>query len=233
MGQNMHTPAAERRRIEQENLKAARIQHIVECTFGLFAEKGIESITMNEIASQAEIGVASLYRYFTTKEELAIDVATYAWKTEEEIFRKIFTSDEYDKMNGFNQIKALLEIFPEALITQSSFFRFIYYFDSFVKKERVTAEKLADYESAISNIKQVVTSAIEKGIEDGSINYKKSGNSIVSRAGVDEVYFTLLHALFSLAQKLSLSGEMLYMDREVRPENQINLLINIMLEALK
>ena len=65
MAQITHMPAAEKRRLEQENLKQSRIDHIIECTFGLFADKGIESISMNEIASQSEIGVASLYRYLS------------------------------------------------------------------------------------------------------------------------------------------------------------------------
>ena len=66
--------------------KDGRIQSIIECSFGLFAENGIENISMNDIASEAKIGVASLYRYFQTKEELAIEVAIYAWKIELAIF---------------------------------------------------------------------------------------------------------------------------------------------------
>lgn len=233
MDQTTHMSAAEKRRLEQENLKAARIQHIIECTFGLFAEKGIESISMNEIAAQAEIGVASLYRYFSTKEELAIECATYAWKMETVNYSSMFSSAEYEEKTGYEQMKCLLENFPEALVSQYSFFRFVYYFDAFVKKERVSAERLSKYEGAISNLKTVIVSALDKGVKDGSITYKSNPNSEIANATYDELYFTMMHALFSIAQKLSLSGEMLYMDFEVKPRKQMELLVSFMLSTLK
>ena len=59
----------------RQQKRDGRIQAIIECTFGLFSENGIENISMNDIAAASKIGVASLYRYFQTKEELAIEVA--------------------------------------------------------------------------------------------------------------------------------------------------------------
>ena len=226
-------PAAEKRRQEQENLKASRIQHIIECTFNLFAEKVIESITMNEIASEAEIGVASLYRYFVTKEDLAIECAIYAWKMEEEIFSDIFSSPDYEDLSGYEQIKILLSIFPRVMTTQGNFFRFVYYFDSFVKKQSLSPERLNKYEITIDALKSIVMKALDKGKADGSISYSKLSNSAIANATKDEMYFTIMHSLFALAQKLSLSGEMLYMDKAVPPEKQVELLINIVLNSLQ
>ncbi len=231
--QGMPMQAAERRRLEQEQLKAERINNIIECTFGLFAEKGIESISMNEIASQAEIGVASLYRYFSTKEDLAIECAIYAWKMEADNFKKYFATSEYDMFSGYEQIKCLLEIFPEALVSQSSFFRFIYYFDAFIKKEKVSQARLHNYEEAINVLKDVVICAIEKGKKDGSITFTSATNLSLRGATTNELYFSMMHSLFSMAQKLSLSGEMLYMDLEVKPEKQMELLVQFILAALK
>ena len=191
--------AAEKRKKEQEEQRAVRIREIVECSFGLFADQGIESITMNEIARQSEIGVASLYRYFTTKEELVIEAAIYAWKMEVEIFNKVFEYEDFGKMDGYTQLKSLMETFCEAVITQTSFFRF----------------------------------AIKRGREDGSISFAGGKNESLKNASDDELYFTIMHSLFSLCQKLSLSGEMLEMDLIVRSEKQISLLIEIILSALK
>lgn len=233
MGQSIHMPAAEKRRLEQENLKASRINHIIDCTFTLFAERGFESITMNEIAEQAEIGVASLYRYFSTKEDLAIECAIYAWKMEEEIFSDLFVSPDYDELSGYEQMKILLGIFPRVLSTQENFFRFMYYFDSFVKKQSITPERLGHYEDTIVSLKSVVMRALEKGRTDGSIAFSGDPDYNVSSATDDEMYFTLMHSLFSLAQKLALSGNMLNMDRAVTPDRQLELLIAVMLNSIK
>ena len=213
--------------------KASRISGIVECAFGLFAEKGIESISMNEIAEQAKIGVASLYRYFTTKEDLAIEVAIYAWRMEKDFFGKIFDTDDYRALTGFEQLKAVLEIFEEALVTQRSFFSFVYYFDSFVKKEKVSLERLASYEAEIGEVNEIVINALERGRRDGSITFRHGENAVLAGAADEEVYFTLLHSIFCLAQKLSLSGELLDMDKIASPKRQMEILINAMLEALR
>lgn len=225
--------AAEKRRLEQEQIREARINSIIECTFGLFAENGIENISMNEIAEQAEIGVASLYRYFSTKEDLTIEVAIFAWNLELKFFSRLFESDDYKKLCGFEQMRSLLEVFEEALVSQRSFFSFIYYFDSFIKKEKVSAERLFKYECAIGKVNDVIIDALAKGKEDGSITFNKSENPIIAGTSDEEMYFTLLHSLFCLAQKLSLSGELLTMDKAVSAKRQLEILINIMLEALR
>ena len=213
--------------------KDGRIQSIIECSFGLFAENGIENISMNDIASEAKIGVASLYRYFQTKEELAIEVAIYAWNLETQVFNEVFTGKEYEGFTGFEQLKELLEVFSEALVTQRSFFSFVYYFDSFIKKEKVSSEKLAEYEKTILGTNRIVIQALEKGIADGSISFNGSKNEVLARASIQEMFITMMHSLFCLAQKLSISGDLLAMDKSVESRKQIEILINILLVALK
>lgn len=230
---NMLMQASEKRKIEMESQRRERMNHIVECAFGLFAENGIENISMSEIASQAEIGVASLYRYFQTKEDLAIEAAVYAWDVEAKIFEDVFTSDEYMNLSGFEQIQNLLETFQEAVVSQRSFFSFIYYFDSFITKGKVTAEKLAPYEEIVGRINSLAIDAFKKGVEDGSIAFEKSKNTVVSKAENLEVCFTMMHSLFCLAQKIAISGEMLSMDKTFAGRRQIEILTNMLLASLK
>ena len=213
--------------------KDSRIQSIIECSFGLFSENGIENISMNDIAAASKIGVASLYRYFQTKEELAIEVAIYAWNIEKSVFKEVFTSGDYTALSGFEQVKSLLEVFADAIVTQRSFFGFIYYFDSFIKKEKVSADRLGEYERTIVEMNSIVLSALEKGIADGSISFTGSKNEVLASASVQEMFTTMMHSLFCLAQKLSISGDLLNMDTIVEARKQIEILINIILVALK
>lgn len=228
----MLKPAAEKRKLELENLKNERISHIIECSFGLFSEKGIENISMNEIASQAEIGVASLYRYFQTKEDLAVQVAVYAWQIEEKIFHNVFSSEEFKNLSGYGQIAELLELFQEAVISQESFFRFTYYFDSFVAKAKIDDEKFKPYEEIVDSVNLIVINAFKKGISDGTIKYQK-GNPVLDETLEIEMCFTVMHTLFTMVQKLSVSGELLGLDRAVDARRQIEILSSILLESLR
>ena len=213
--------------------KDCRIQAIIECTFGLFSESGIENISMNDIAVASKIGVASLYRYFQTKEELAIEVAIYAWNLELSVFNEVFTSKKYEALSGYEQLKELLEVFADALVAQRSFFSFVYYFDSFIKKEKVSAEKLREYERTILGTNTIVVQALDKGIADGSISFSGSNNEVLSSASTQEMFITMMHSLFCLAQKLSISGDLLAMDEIVGARKQIEILINMLLVSLK
>ncbi|MBB5225798.1 TetR/AcrR family transcriptional regulator [Treponema ruminis] len=229
----MNGQVSEKKNETRKEKKDGRIQSIIECTFGLFADNGIENISMNDIAAEAKIGVASLYRYFQTKEELAIEVAIYAWNLETAVFNEVFTSEKFDSLTGFEQMRELLEIFADALVTQRSFFSFVYYFDSFIKKEKVSPEKLREYEKTIVVTSEIVVKALEKGISDGSISFSGSKNEVLAASTTQEMFTTMMHSLFCLAQKLSISGELLNMDRSVAARKQIEILINIILVALR
>lgn len=213
--------------------KDARKQAIIECAFGLFSEHGIENISMNEVASEAKIGVASLYRYFQTKEELAIEAAIYAWNLETNVFHEVFDSDAYKNLSGFEQLRSLLEVFADALVTQRSFFSFVYYFDSFIKREKVTREKLTEYEETITGVNVIVIRALEKGIADGTVSFTVSGNDVLAHANMQEMFITMMHTLFCLAQKLAISGELLALDKTVEGRKQIEILVNMILATIK
>ena len=60
--------------------KDDRREKIIDVAFRLFVNKKIESVTMGEIAKEAGIGRATLFRYFPGKLELVIAVNTKEWK---------------------------------------------------------------------------------------------------------------------------------------------------------
>ncbi len=45
-------------------------RHIADAALHLFAERGYEATTMEDVAAAADVGISTLYRYFPTKEQL-------------------------------------------------------------------------------------------------------------------------------------------------------------------
>ena len=66
---------AERDAIEM----AARRARLLEAGFRLMAERTIEAVRLQEIADEAKVGIATLFRYFKTKPDLVIEIATNIW----------------------------------------------------------------------------------------------------------------------------------------------------------
>ncbi|HEY0261194.1 MAG TPA: helix-turn-helix domain-containing protein, partial [Lacisediminihabitans sp.] len=57
--------------------KAARTRaQIIAVAIALFADRGYEATTMEEIAERAEVGTTTLYRYFPSKDLILLDPFT-------------------------------------------------------------------------------------------------------------------------------------------------------------
>ena len=211
---------------ELDDTKTNKIERVLDAAFELFSTRGIDSVAMTDIADKSKIGVASLYRYFETKEILAVKTATQAWtKRMEDVLPSLLKS-KYKNAKGYEQLEQIFSLFIKLYENHTDFLRFIYLFDSFAVKEKIPRESMVNYEVVILQVKQIISEAIEKGFADGSINdkYKAYGEML---------YFTLMHTFFSVAQKLSLSGKMLDMDTKKNGVLQLKLLADVLLSGLK
>jgi AcrR family transcriptional regulator len=56
----------------RERKKAASRARIVQCAVELFAQRGIEAVTVEEIAAAADLGKGTIYNYFRTKEDIVV-----------------------------------------------------------------------------------------------------------------------------------------------------------------
>lgn len=204
----------------------ARIEKILSSAYELFSKRGIEDVAMTDIADRSKIGVASLYRYFETKEILVVKTATQAWEYQMQDVLPSLLRPKYKNSTGYEQLQEIFALFIKLYEKETGFLRFIYLFDAFAVKEKIPKEAMANYEAKILLVKQIISDAIQKGFDDGSISFKY-------RDSGEMLYFTLMHTFFSVAQKLSLSGKMLDMDTKKNGSLQLKLLSDVLLSGLK
>ena len=57
-----------------------RKEQILKGALKVFKKQGIEKSTMDEIAKQSDFGKASLYYYFSSKEEIFVELLDRGWK---------------------------------------------------------------------------------------------------------------------------------------------------------
>ena len=212
--------------LEDENGKSIPVSLILNSAYDLFTSRGIEPVTMEDIAQKAKVSPAILFRYFETKDSLVVKTATHAWATQMEDVLPNFVKPKYANSTGYTQLEQIFILFVKLYEKHQDFLRFIYLFDAFAVKEKIKKDQMTNYESKILLVKEIISVAIQKGIEDGSINRK------YAKAG-DALYFTLIHTFFSTAQKLALSGNLLDMDSQMNGAKQLSLLADILLDGLK
>lgn len=214
----------EKMRLQRDEEKDRRKEDVLKAAITVFRKSGIERSKMQDFADAAEVGIASVYRYFNNKSEIVIAAATRMWDEEIANFISNFNERGFYKLNGISRVEKILLVFVQVYEDDKQFMRFIEEFDNYIVNENIPREKLKCYEMNILSLMPVMIDALEVGKMDGSIN-KKVDNNIF--------YITITHTLISLCQKLILRKNVLNCDEFVSGEAQIKLVIEMALKYLE
>lgn len=201
-----------------------RTEKILHAALELFCERGIEDTSVEAVAKKAGVGPATIYRYFDTKAELAISAGISYWQRVAHKYADALSKEEYQKLSGFCQMKYIFQLFEEIFRNENLFLKFLQEFDIFVRKYQISQERLAEYEEEILNLKPYVTKALDKGLKDKSLDFPYT---------VDEVYFTVMHMMLSLLQKLACNGNILSSDGQIDLALQVKIGGGLLLNGLR
>ena len=158
------------RNIEKDELEmAAKREAMLKEGFRLFSEKGIEPVTMQQIADASRIGVATVYRYYLNKLSLVIAIGKQKWDEYGEYVLKVRTERNADAMSAAEELAFYLDFYIDLYQNHKDLLCFNQDFNNFVKHERATAEELMPYLSAIGAFRKMFNSVYEKGKRDGTI----------------------------------------------------------------
>lgn len=189
----------------------------------LFGQKGIEPTTMEQIVEAAGIGSATLYRYFPSKNDIAVAAVIDAWQQRSQRYLPHITSDAFQEKNGRAQIYDILEIFIDLYDHDTDFLRLLLAFDSYVQNGQISADQLEAYEQVIIFLQSYAVAALNKGAADGSLHLSQPP---------ELVYFTVFHAMLSLTAKLACQGHILHMDAAVNGRDELLLLRDLLMRGL-
>lgn len=206
----------------QQNAKF-RSDKILTAALTLFCEKGIEDTSVEDVARQAGVGPATIYRYFETKAELAIQSGIAYWQRVSGNYLGKLEDRAYLESSGKEQLERIFDILLLVFTEEFDFLRFLQEFDVFVQKHQISRQSLAEYENTILDLKPYVISALEKGLGDGSLRFSY---------GVDEIYFSVTHTMLSLMQKLAFGGKILSSDECVALALQVKIAGELLLKGL-
>ena len=213
-----------KRKTELENEKNKRKEEVILTALDVIKKHGIENTKVIDIAENAEIGIASVYRYFKTKPCLVVEIACKFWNDEISDIYKYYVEEDFLSKNGITKVEDILAVFIKLYNGHKQFIRFIDEFDRYVVKEKIPKENLKTYEKSIVDLKPLLINALEIGKEDKTIR-----NDLNS----EKFYFSINHALMSMCQKLVLSGNILESDEYVQGEEQIKMIIEMALKYIQ
>ena len=90
-------------REEISNMMAKRRHEVLEVAFTLFAERTIEKVSVNDIASATGIGVATIFRYFGTKLSLCVELGALKWNQFAKEIRRNYEEQNCVKKTAYGE----------------------------------------------------------------------------------------------------------------------------------
>lgn len=194
---------------------------VAQAAFDVFCRNGIEGTTMQMVADAAQVGVASVYRYYETKFDLALATALWVWDSR---IHPRLPQTLQNNHRGFERIQALLSVILTLLEEDADVLRFLEYFDNFVVSQHIPSDRLTEYNRSLEKAKPMVIEAFELGQRDGSIRSDRDGVAF---------YYVTARTLMSLAQKLILRGHVVESDDILSAQTQVQFVIQMAMHYLK
>jgi len=137
--------------------------------FRLFAERGIESVNMRQVADACHVGIATLYRYFRVKLDLVLTIGTRKWQEYSEYARALRKVHNADDMTAAQELAFYLDFYIDLYEHHKDLLCFNHNFNAYVRREGVTPDQLAPYVQAIGQLERFFHDLYEKGRHDGTI----------------------------------------------------------------
>ena len=176
-----------------DNLRTRRLERAIEVSAQLFLKHGIETVKMTDIADECGIGVATLYRYFGTKNGITIAAMTYMWNELNKMFSGIFESEVFLAQSGIKQVSDLMRMFVVLYQAHPGFMRLLAEFDLMLVSDAIPKNELKDYERSIINFYPVFEKSYMTGINDGTVR---------EIPNIKLFYLSYAHTLMELSKKL-------------------------------
>lgn len=201
-----------------------RRQEMVDAACRVFCQKGIAASSIADIAREAEFGEATVYRYFTNKENLVLACGKKFWQMVYEFMNEKVCEPEFAEKSGMEQVECLIYSAQHFYQEHTEYFRLIHDLDGFLLSHKVEPEQLAEYEQAVDCMRPCLCDAIEKGKADGSIH--SSVDTVV-------LYYAMTNGIFSLMQKQAAAGRLLASDLVVAQDEKLGQFLELLIAGLK
>jgi len=199
------------------SFKDVKVNFLVDIATDLFMCRSIQEVTIKDIAVSAQVGEATIYRYFGKKQSL---VVRSAMKLQQIVDTDYFKLEE--GKTGLEKIEIFYKSYLDIFNDRPEFYRFINDFDAFMAGDDSNA--IDPYEVVVGQYEKIYMKAYEEGLKDGSIKPQKD---------IRIFYFSTTHALLELCKKLSIREAVLNQDKVIEKTAQIECLIDISLSSLR
>ena len=162
------------RNIDKDRQEAEkRRKQLIETGFRLFSEEGIENVTLQRVADEAGVGIATLYKYYLNKERLVIAISKSIWREVWQRTLGAYGADGLDRLNACDGIALYADVIIKIYREQPRFLRFSGEYKNFIRtgktEEKKLEEDLKEHLDELEPMRQLFHRMYERAETDHSI----------------------------------------------------------------
>ena len=195
----------------------AKRNYVIETATNLVLSRPLSRVTVRDVAQEAGVGEATVYRYFSTKTSL---IVACALKLQGEVSQYFLR--ESKPVDGYTKLVKFYASYVDLFAFRPELYRFLYEFDAYCVEQRVKG--LEEYSDNLDVFRDAYLSAYREGVADGSV--RKIQNP-------ELFYYATTHAVLSLAKKLAVEGGIVRQDQLTDQIGEIRTLNETFLYSLK
>ncbi|MWV45186.1 TetR family transcriptional regulator [Paenibacillus sp. HJL G12] len=194
---------------------------MIEAAERVFNRKGLDKATMQDISTEAQMGVATVFRYFPKKDKIIVAVATKIVESQLQTFEEVVSRPG----TCYEKLERMLDVFIGFIGKEhSENTKLIEAFESYAAQSREPLEDISIYNDALGRIKSALSRIVEDGVNDGSLR---------SDLPLDEVLATMNNAFGLFAKKLSLQSSIPMLESDIDPARQLEILKDMVLRYVR
>ena len=191
-----------------ERMKEASRRKVLEAALRLFAERTINAVNLINIAKEAKVGQATVYRLFDKKPDVVLAVSAWAWDR----YRKENTlTVDKSGMTAAEVFDFYLESFIDLYRNHRDILRFNNYFNAYVKREGLPRDRMRPYTDVIESLAERFHQNYLLGEKDGTLR---------TDVPEKEMFSATLHLMLAAATRYAVG---LVYDAGIDPEAELQL----------
>ena len=134
------------RNAERDEREAARRkEQLMKAGFELFSQHGIENVSLQKVADTADVGVATMYKYYQTKVKLVVAISGKIWGN---LWNQILEQNGqafFEKFTAYEYIEFYLDMIIRLYQEQPEMLRFSNNYKNFLYHEKIEDEELKEH----------------------------------------------------------------------------------------
>jgi len=212
------------RNVERDNERELeRRDKMMRAGFDLFAERGIENVSLKEIADKANVGIATLYNYYQNKTRLVVALSAHVWGIVWKEYYDSIDKEKFETLKFSQRVENYLDGIIGLYLKHPNILKFSGEYKTYISRQSIERVDVKEHLDALKPLDDIFHASYLEAKKEGSVR---------TDIPEQELYTTICITMLAMAERYA-SGIVWYMNDTSNYHNELNYLKEMILAWIK